>query len=68
MNLPPPGAYDVDNFNLATKIYKAAQEDPELVPLKPPFNMGAKRFNYKEDNISKFLFLNKYFSPLFLSK
>lgn len=40
---PPPGAYDLKYYDLATKVIKE-EEDPELSPKKAPFNSTDPRF------------------------
>jgi hypothetical protein len=41
---PSPGAYNTSNFDIASRIIKYEEDDPELVIKKPGFGVGAKRF------------------------
>jgi len=40
---PPPGAYEMKYYDLATKVIKE-EEDPDLSPKKAPFNSTEARF------------------------
>ena len=42
--MPPPGAYDVRNFNIEKKVEVIQEEDPDLNIDKPPFLSKVERF------------------------
>ena len=41
---PPPGAYNINYYDITKKVIKEEEEDPDLVVNKPGFNTGADRF------------------------
>jgi hypothetical protein len=48
--IPPPGAYDVENFNIEKAVRVEKEEDPDLAVKKPPFNSSIPRFDLEAKN------------------
>ena len=53
-NGPPPGTYETNLYDIATKIKKEEEENPDLMIKKPAFGIGEVRFKEppkKDENI-----------------
>ena len=42
--VPAPGVYNTNNNDIATRIIKEEEDDPDLIIKKPGFGVGEKRF------------------------
>lgn len=43
-SVPPPGAYEIDQHTIASRVRKIEEEDPKLAVIKPPFGTGEERW------------------------
>ena len=58
---PPVGSYNIIHNDIATRIIKDEEEDPDLIIKKPGFGVGEARFkhvekpedDYEDDDIIK---------------
>ena len=41
---PPPGLYEMNMYDISTKIRKEEEENPDLMIKKPGFGVGEVRF------------------------
>jgi hypothetical protein len=58
--IPPPGAYIVENYTIAKNVKAESEEDPDLAIKKPPFNTGVARFKEKPSKGICFPFKNSH--------
>lgn len=42
--IPAPGVYNINNYDISTRVIKEEEDDPDLVIKKPGFGVGEKRF------------------------
>ena len=41
---PAPGVYNINNLDIATRVIKEEEDDPDLIIKKPGFGVGEQRF------------------------
>lgn len=39
-NVPAPGAYNMNHYDISTKVIKEEEDDPDLIIKKPGFGVG----------------------------
>ena len=44
VNAPSPAAYNLHHYDIATRVIKEEEDDPDLIIRKPGFGIGEQRF------------------------